>query len=78
MAWVDIPGSNSVWQYENTATASNTYASAPGTYSSGVRTFTQPGTGLETKVYVRTRKKGETTERGELSKTFFDATHIGF
>ena len=25
MAWVDVPGSSSIWQYENTATASNTY-----------------------------------------------------
>ena len=31
MAWVDVPGSNSVWEYENTATASNTYSDAPGT-----------------------------------------------
>ena len=42
MAWVDVPGSNSVWLYENTATGSNTYSSAPGTYSGGIRTFTQP------------------------------------
>ena len=32
MAWVDVPGSNSVLEYENTATASNTYADAPGPY----------------------------------------------
>ena len=40
--------------------------------SGGVRTFTKPGGG-STKIYIRTRKKGETTERGELSKTFYDA-----
>ena len=33
MAWVDVPGSNSVWQYENSATISNTYKdSADGSY----------------------------------------------
>ena len=78
MAWVDVPGTNSVWEYENTATAANTYADAPGTYSGGIRTFTQPGTSLATKVYARCRKKGETVERGELSKDFYDATHLGF
>lgn len=84
MAWVDIPGSNSIWQYENSATVSNTYPdSADGANSviaSGIRTYTKPGTSDTVQVYIRTRKKGETTERGELSKTFFDSTsgHIGF
>ena len=76
MAWVDVPGSNSIWQYENGATISNTYKdSADGAnvaISGGIRTFTKPGGG-STKIYIRTRKKGETTERGELSKTFYDA-----
>lgn len=73
MAWVDVPGSGSpaIWQYENTATASDTYTDAPGTYSSGVRTFSKPGGG-SLKTYARVRKKGETTERGELSKDFYD------
>ena len=78
MAWVDVPGSNSVWEYENTATASNTYADAPRTYSGGIRTYTTPGTGVVNKVYDRCRKKGTTVERGELSKDFYDATHLGF
>tara|TARA_B100001093_G_C26139780_1_gene722821 strand:- start:287 stop:520 length:234 start_codon:yes stop_codon:yes gene_type:complete len=76
MAYVDVPGSNSIWQYENGATISNTYKdSADGAnvaISGGIRTFTKPGGG-STKIYIRTRKKGETTERGELSKTFYDA-----
>ena len=75
MAWVDVPGSNSIWQYENSATISNTYKdSADGSnvaISGGVRTYTKPGGGT-VKVYARTRKKGETTERGELSKTYYD------
>ena len=52
MAWVTVSGSNSVWQYENSATAAST--------------------GTVEQIYVRTRKTGETTERGELSKTYYD------
>ena len=63
MAWVTVPGSNSLWQYENSATAANTYPdSADGansTVSGGVRTHTRPGTNAVTKVYMRTRKTGE-------------------
>ena len=77
MAWVDVPGSSNVWQYENTATAANTYsdsaAGANSVISGGIRTYTKPGTSDTVKVYIRTRKKGETTERGELSKTYYDA-----
>ena len=77
MAWVDVPGSSAVWQYENSATASNTYPdSADGansTVSGGIRTHTRPGTNAVTKVYLRCRKKGTTVVRGELSKTYYDA-----
>ena len=70
MAWVDIPGSNSIWQYENSATVSNTYPdSADGAnsvVSGGIRTYTKPDVGGTVAVYMRTRKKGETKERGEL------------
>ena len=76
MAWVTVTGSNSIWQYENSATVSNTYPdSADGansTISGGVRTYTKPGGGT-VQTYIRCRKTGETTERGELSKTFYDA-----
>ena len=75
MAWVDVPGSSSIWQYENSATAANTYsdsgAGANSAFSGGVRTYTKPGGGT-VKVYARTRKKGTTVERGELSKTYYD------
>ena len=75
MAWVDISGSNSIWQYDNAATISNTYPdSADGANSviaSGIRTYTKPGGGT-VQVYIRCRKKGTTVERGELSKTYFD------
>ena len=77
MAWVTGPGSNSIWQYENTATAANTYPnSADGANSviaNGIRTYTKPGTSDTVQVYIRCRKAGETIERGELSKTYYDA-----
>ena len=76
MAYVDVPGSSSVWQFDNSATASNTYAdSAAGANSAisgGIRTYTKPGTSDTVQVYIICRKKGETTERGELSKTYYD------
>jgi hypothetical protein len=73
MAWVDVPGSNAIWQYDNAATAADTYADANGTTTAGVRTFTPPNGGNAQATYVKVRKKGETTERGELSKTYYDA-----
>jgi len=75
MAWVDVTNSNNIWQYENTATAANTYsdsgAGANSVFSGGVRTYTKPGGGT-VQVYARCRKKGTTVERGELSKTYYD------
>ena len=78
MAWVDVLGSENaantfIWQYDNAATAAYTYADANGTTAAGVRTFTPPNGGNAQATYVKVRKKGETTERGELSKTYYDA-----
>tara|TARA_B100000003_G_C10733624_1_gene292078 strand:- start:319 stop:555 length:237 start_codon:yes stop_codon:yes gene_type:complete len=76
MAYVTVPGSNSVWEYDNAATVSNTYsdsaAGANSVIASGIRTYTKPGTSDTVQVYIRCRKAGETTERGELSKTYYD------
>jgi hypothetical protein len=76
MAWVTVPGSNSIWEFENTATVSDTYPdSAVGanvTISGGIRTFTFADGNVQ-EIYIRCRKTGETTERGELSKTYYDA-----
>jgi len=72
MAWVDVPGSNAIWQYDNAATASDTYSDANGTVSGGVRTYTPTG-GNPQYTYIKCRKKGETTERGELNKNYYDA-----
>ena len=53
MAWVDVPGSNSIWQYENSATATHTYkdsaAGANSVISGGIRTYTKPGTSVTVK-----------------------------
>lgn len=74
MAWVDVPGSGTpaIWQYDNAAVAADTYVDANGTTASSVRSFTPPG-GNAQQVYIKVRKKGETAERGELSKTYYDA-----
>jgi hypothetical protein len=76
MAYVTVTGSNSVWEYDNAATVSNTYsdsaAGANSVIASGIRTYTKPGTSDTVQVYIRCRKAGETTERGELSKTYYD------
>ena len=72
MAWVVVPGSSGIWEYDNAATASDTYSDANGTTASGVRSFTPPG-GNSQEIYVKVRKAGETIVRGELSKNYYDA-----
>jgi len=77
MAWITITKSVVTgftgWAYENTATAAHTYTDAPGSYSSGIRTFTTPGLSPNQETYVRCRRLLDNVERGELSKTFYDA-----
>ncbi len=72
MAWVVVPGSNGIWEYENTATAADTYLDANGTTAGGIRSYTPPN-GNTQQTYVKVRKAGETIERGELSKNYYDA-----
>ena len=78
MAWVEVPGtyhavSNThIWEYDNAATAASTYVDANGTTANGIRSFTPPN-GTAQEIYVKVRKTGETAERGELSKTYYDA-----
>jgi len=72
MAWVTVAGSNSIWEYDNAATAADTYSDTPGTISAGVRTYTSPFTGLDKKTYIKCRKTGETTVRGEINKDYYD------
>ena len=80
MAWTVVLGSsqdgssgNEIWEYENGATAAHTYTDAPGTYSGGIRSFDPPGATPVQKTYVRCRMVVDSVERGELSKTFWDA-----
>ena len=75
MAWVVVPGSNGIWEYDDAATAADSYPDANGTVSGGVRTFTPPG-GNSQLTYIRTRKAGETAERGELSKNYYDFRYL--
>ena len=72
MAWAVVPGSNGIWEYDNAATASDTYTDANGTTANGIRSFTPPG-GNTQETYVKCRKAGETIVRGELSKNYYDA-----
>jgi hypothetical protein len=72
MAYVTVPGSNTIWEYDNAATAADTYSDANGTTAAGIRTFTPPG-GTAQETYVKCRKTGETIVRGELSKNYYDA-----
>jgi len=74
MAWVTVPGSNNIWEYDNAATAagSDTYDDANGTVTAGVRSFT-PNGGNTQYTYIRCRKAGETIVRGELNKNYYDA-----
>ena len=78
MAWTVVLGSsqagspgNEIWEYENGATAAQTYTDAPGSYSGGIRTFTHPN-GIVQKTYARCRMAVDDVERGELSKDWYD------
>lgn len=71
MAWVTVPGSNNVWEYDNAATAADTYSDSPGTITAGVRQFDRPS-GATQYTYIKCRKAGETIVRGELNKDFYD------
>ena len=73
MAWVYIAQTGKIWAYENTAAAAQTYTDAPGTYSGGIRSFNPPGSTPAQETYVRCRMVADSVERGELSKTFWDA-----
>ena len=74
MAWVTVPGSNSIWEYDNAATASDSdcYTDMNGTVTSGVRSYTPTG-GNTQETYIKCRKAGQTIVRGELSKNYYDA-----
>ena len=42
MAYVIVPGTNDIWEYDNAAVRADTYPDSPGTITGGIRTFTPP------------------------------------
>lgn len=72
MAWETVSGSDNIWEYDSSATASDTYPDANGITNGGIRVFTRPS-GVTEFTYIKCRKIGETVVRGELSKTYYDA-----
>jgi hypothetical protein len=72
MAWVVVPGSNGIWEFDDAATAADTYVDANGTTTGGIRTFTPPG-GNTQYTYVKCRKVIGKYSDGELSKNYYDA-----
>lgn len=83
MAFVSVQGSNGIWEYDNAPTLGTLaagakvhpddqyYREANGTVTAGIRAYTPPG-GNTQYTYVRCRKVGETTIRGELNKNYYD------
>lgn len=72
MAWVVVPGSDGIWEYDDAATAADTYVDANGTTSGGIRIFTPPG-GNPQYTYVKCRKVIGKYSEGDLSKNYYDA-----
>jgi hypothetical protein len=70
MAWVAVPGSAGIWEYENTATGADTYSDANGTYAGGIRSYTPEGGGLQ-ETYARTRKAIDATGRLHIEEITF-------
>jgi hypothetical protein len=71
MAWIAI--ANTDWEYDNTATAADTYADTPGTISAGIRTHTTLG-GSTRQTYIKCRKVTNNgyVAVGELDKDYYD------
>lgn len=71
MAYVEIP--NTDWEYDNTATAADTYSDTPGTIAAGIRTYTTRG-GATRQTYIKCRKVTNNgyVAVGEIDKTFND------
>src|SRR6056300_1611706 len=76
MAWVVVPGTKGIWEYENTATIADTYPdSADGansTITNGIRSWVRPGTSETLECYIKCRTTADNVERGELYKGFYD------
>jgi len=67
MAWITVPGSNGIWEYDNAPTLGTLkpgakvdpddqyYREANGTVTAGIRSYTPPG-GNTQETYVKCRK----------------------
>lgn len=71
MAWQPIPN-NPEWEYDDAATAADTYSDTPGTISGGIRSFALPG-GNVRETYIKCRKTSLPAGVGEIDKTYYDA-----
>jgi hypothetical protein len=70
MAWVTVPGTNDLWEYDNAPTLGTLasgakahpddqyYRDAAGTVTAGVRSYTNPN-GVAQETYVKCRKVGD-------------------
>lgn len=83
MAWVNVPGSNGLLEYDNTASLMaggmvdiDVSQGCNGTIAGGIRTFTPPNGGNPQKIYLKTRRAGETKILGELSKNYYDGYEV--
>ena len=71
MAWIQI--ANTDWEYDNAATASDTYPDTHGTIAAGIRSYiTETGTTRETYVKCRKISNNSFVATGELDKTYYD------
>jgi len=71
MAWRAIPN-NPEWEYDDAATANDTYSKTPGTISGGIRTYTTGSFTNERQTYIKCRKVNGSASTGELDKTYYD------
>jgi len=68
MAWVSVPGSNGLWEYNNSpVNPGGKLTSLWQLQTNGIRTL------AGSTVYTNCRRTGTTADVGELSKTFYDA-----
>lgn len=72
MAWIPVP-QYPEWEYDNAATAADTYSDTPGTIANGIRTYTTLG-GSTRQTYIKCRKvlNNGYVAVGELDKTYYD------
>ena len=70
MAWQPILN-NPEWEYDDAATAADTYTDTPGTISGGIRTYTTSG-GNPRQTYIKCRKTSLPAAVGEIDRTYYD------